>query len=393
MRKPILLLLIVSLVTLVHAQERIGDFMAYGYHNGLPPSLYYSVCQSSDGYLWMGSSSGLVRFDGKRYQTFFSDFKNENSLSDNIIVDIVEDKEQNLWLAGLYQGLSKYNLRTGEIRRYSRLSSDDTPGYGINKLFLDEVGDLWIGTSGRGLAHYLPQQDTFEFFIPNLQLPFDGSNRNANNVTGITADPTEPHIFWLSSFDGLYSFDRRTKKFLYYPCCLPGDILPPPQQFICIEIDADGIIWLGSWIEGLFRYDKSTGKFSRYTYRNAETPNTTKYQVLDIASINDTTLYLASRNLGLLGFNKTNNSIYPLLTNEQLPDGSSGIDIQEISQTRDAGIFVGGNYYIYQQHNAFNRFSNALYADNATWTGMQSIVYDSIRSGYWMASHSQNKIV
>ncbi|MEO6130584.1 MAG: two-component regulator propeller domain-containing protein [Saprospiraceae bacterium] len=391
MRKHILVIFLISLVDLSQAQDRIGGFMAYGYHDGLPPSLYYGVCQSSDGYLWIGSSSGLVRFDGKRYQTFFSDYKNENSLSDNVIVDLIEDNEQNLWLAGLYQGLSKYNLRSGHIRRYSRLSSDNTPGYGINTLFLDEAGELWIGTAGRGLAHYLSRQDTFEFFIPDPQKPFDGSNRDVNNIFGIAVHPSTPHIFWLSCFDGLYSFDRSTKKFTSYPCCLPNDH-SSHQAFICIEMDQGEKIWLGTWIDGLFSYDMVTGVFETHPYENAEVPNSIKYQVLDIENIDDTTLYLASRNLGLLGFNKKNSMVYPLLTNDQLPDGSSSIDIQEISKTPDAGIFVGGNYYIYQQHKAFNRFSNALYSDDSSWIGMQHIVYDSTRSGYWMSA-SLNQMV
>jgi ligand-binding sensor domain-containing protein len=80
--------------------------LAYGHDNGLPVSLYYSVLQSSDGYLWMGSSSGLVRFDGKNYKIFFSDYTDTNSLSDNIISDMIEDDDQNLWIAGVIQGLS-----------------------------------------------------------------------------------------------------------------------------------------------------------------------------------------------------------------------------------------------------------------------------------------------
>ena len=40
-----------------------------------------------------------------------------------------------------------------------------------------------------------------------------------------------------------------------------------------------------------------------------------------------------------------------------LPDGSSGIDIQQISITPDAGVFIGGNYTL-STAPAFNRFSN-----------------------------------
>ena len=116
--KRILLIACIIIHLQGYSQHRIGDFMAYGNNNGLPAALFYSVFQSSDGYLWIGSSSGLVRFDGKRYKIFFSNYADTNSISDNIIDDLVEDDHQNLWIGGFYQGVSKYNLKTGDVQRY-----------------------------------------------------------------------------------------------------------------------------------------------------------------------------------------------------------------------------------------------------------------------------------
>ena len=147
MIKYVLILFLIFIVGQSLGQHRIGDFLAYGNNDGLPAALFYKVVQSSDGYLWIGSSSGLVRFDGKRYEIFFSDYTDTASISDNIIIDLAEDDHQNLWIAGFYQGLSKYNLKTGEIKRYSRLSKDSTPGYGINSLLKDDEGEIWIATA------------------------------------------------------------------------------------------------------------------------------------------------------------------------------------------------------------------------------------------------------
>ena len=82
--------------------------------------------------------------------------------------------------------------------------------------------------------------------------------------------------------------------------------------------------------------------FKHHTYSKADPPNSDHYQVLDIQRIDDTTLYLAARDLGLLSFDTRTHDIKALLTNEMLPDGSSGIDIQTISLTPGAGIFAGG---------------------------------------------------
>ena len=84
----------------------------------------------------------VKQHSGKRYKIFFSDYADTSSISDNIIIDLVEDDEQNLWIAGFYQGLSKYNLKTGKIKRYSRLSDDITPGYGVNSILKDHDNQI-----------------------------------------------------------------------------------------------------------------------------------------------------------------------------------------------------------------------------------------------------------
>ena len=80
MIRNVLVIFFACTVAFGYAQHRIGDFLAYGHNDGLPAALFYKVLQSSDGYLWIGSSSGLIRFDGKRYKIFFSDYADTSSI-------------------------------------------------------------------------------------------------------------------------------------------------------------------------------------------------------------------------------------------------------------------------------------------------------------------------
>ena len=382
MKKCILFIGILFIALTGNGQYRIGDFLVYGSNNGLPASLYYSVCQSSDGYLWIGSSSGLVRFDGKRYEILFSDFADTSTIGDNVITDLVEDNNGNLWLAGFYQGISKYNLRTGQVKRYP--SPGSKSAYGVYKIMKDHQGQIWTGTKDFGLGHYIEEQDRFEYFIRDTSVHADPSKRAPLVVSDIAPDQQDQHIIWLSAYDGLYSFNTQLKifeHFVYYAPETKNQIIP----FLAVETDLSSKIWLGTWYNGLISFDKSTHTFDDYPYGNADVPNSTAYQVIDVKSTNDTTLYLAARNSGLLTFHKATNTLTPLITNEMLPDGSSGIDIQQISITPDAGVFIGGNYYLYQQHPAFNRFSNSRQDNYNKDFGVHQSVYDAKRAGYWLA--------
>jgi ligand-binding sensor domain-containing protein/two-component sensor histidine kinase len=382
LKKALLILSALFILINTQAQHRTGDFMVYGSDNGLPASLYYGVFQSSDGYLWIGSSSGLVRFDGKRYKTFFSSYADSNSLSDNIIVDFAEDDQHNLWIAGFMQGITKYNLHTGRFKQYSRLSDDKTAGYGINKLIKDKEGQLWLATAGRGLARYIPVTDSFEFFVPDPSRPADGSVRDANHVSGIAEDKTDPELLWLSCFDGVYSFHKKTKAFQKFVYKGPSDD-QYPYAFLCVETDNDNKVWLGTWFTGLMSFDKQTKQFISYPYKGFGS-DPMHYLVLDIKHCNDSSLYIAAGNGGLLSFNRKTKQIHALLTTAQLPEGSSGINIQRISNTPDAGIFAGGNYHIYQQHKTFSRLGNSVHFSKGNDVSVNHVVYDPYRKGYWM---------
>jgi ligand-binding sensor domain-containing protein/two-component sensor histidine kinase len=367
-----------------NSQYRIGDFLVYGSNNGLPASLYYGVCQSSDGYLWIGSSSGLVRFDGKRYEVLFSDFTDTTTIADNVITDLVEDNQGNLWLAGFYQGISKHKLHTGKVKRYPHPRKGAGHAYGLLKIMKDHEGQIWVGTKEYGLGHYIEEQDRFEYFFLDNPAPGDVSKRGPMVASDIAIDQQDHDILWVSGYDGLYVFHKKQKTFeryTYYAAEPKNQITP----FLAVETDFTSKIWLGTWSDGLVSFDKDTKTFESYPYAYADVPNTKIYQVIDVKSTNDSTLYLAARNAGLLVFHKPTNTLKPLITNEMLPDGSSGIDIQQISITPDADVFVGGNYYLYQQHPAFNRFSNSWRSSYGNNFGLYQTVFDSKRSGYWVA--------
>ena len=80
----------------------------YTVKEGLVQSQVYTVTQSPDGYLWIGTAAGLSRFDGKKFDTYFR----RDGLGGNVVKCSIVDKDGNIWF-GHYSGkLSKYNWKT-----------------------------------------------------------------------------------------------------------------------------------------------------------------------------------------------------------------------------------------------------------------------------------------
>lgn len=66
--------------------------------DGLPQNSILSITQTRDGYLWLGTQQGLVRFDGVRFTAF--NVRNTPGLKGNGMWGLHGDQAGNLWLSG-----------------------------------------------------------------------------------------------------------------------------------------------------------------------------------------------------------------------------------------------------------------------------------------------------
>ena len=108
---------------------------------GLPYGGVLAIVQTPDGYLWLGTEEGLVRFDGVHFDVFSSD--NTPQMKNNYISSLLVDRSGNLWAGTLGGGLLRF--RDGQFTCFTKnqgLSEDY-----VLPLFEDRRGDLWVGTS------------------------------------------------------------------------------------------------------------------------------------------------------------------------------------------------------------------------------------------------------
>lgn len=116
-------------------------------NQGLPSTGIVSIYQTRNGYIWIGTANGLVRYDGRHMQVFSNNLDNPNSLSQNRIFSMFEDAQQNLWI-GTRLGLDRLDLKTDEIKRFpiaTEVSFKERLVYGIAQA---GAGRLWVATAG-----------------------------------------------------------------------------------------------------------------------------------------------------------------------------------------------------------------------------------------------------
>ncbi len=145
----------------------------WGTDEGLPHNQVRCLFQTSDGYLWIGTQQGLVRFDGLTFTVFNQ--HNTSALPDNLITCFAETSDGSLWI-GTSGGLARY--QNGRFAEYGL--ADGLKAETINALCVAPDGSLWIGGRG-GITRWKNEKfindiDTSAYDV--LGLRYIGVDRN-----------------------------------------------------------------------------------------------------------------------------------------------------------------------------------------------------------------------
>ena len=84
---------------LLHAQQGLRfSFTQYTETSGLISNQVNTVLQDDEGFMWIGTTDGLQRFDGVRYKTFRHNSNNPYSIPSNPVLQLLLDNKRNLWV-------------------------------------------------------------------------------------------------------------------------------------------------------------------------------------------------------------------------------------------------------------------------------------------------------
>jgi ligand-binding sensor domain-containing protein len=190
--------------------------------DGLPQNYVFTVLQSRDGYLWIGTRSGVARFDGVRFTSF--DDRKPGQLRDSEVWALAEDRASALWIGTYGGGLTR--LTHGRFTTFD--TSNGLPSDRIRSLAADRDGSLWIGTDN-GLAHL--QGDRFTIVAPPGFAP-------RQVVTALHADRNG--VLWIGTETGLSSL--RDGRFVDHTKAHPDQL---SGMVTAIAGDDQHGLWLG----------------------------------------------------------------------------------------------------------------------------------------------------
>ncbi len=197
--------LVFILYTIQLNAQQLSNIKVYGLDQGLTSRNVNTTFEANDGFLWLGTQSGLSRFDGESFVPFkLFDAQSELAyLSINSIVEI----GQSLWIA-TDEGLFTLNIQTYQVKKIS-LPGINNSAIKINVLKLLSRDRIAVG-SNQSLCWIVNKENE----IITIKNPFNQSN-NFQPVLSIVEDANQ-NIWFTTSFDELYAFSLKKNAINYY---------------------------------------------------------------------------------------------------------------------------------------------------------------------------------
>ncbi|MCD8166829.1 MAG: hypothetical protein LUE93_12380 [Bacteroides sp.] len=185
--------------------------------------------QDKEGFIWIGTSNGLQRYDGYNIQEFRSNYKAPRQLTHNGITCFTED-ETHLWV-GTSKGINLIDKTTYQITPFP---DPDIQDKSIRYLFTDRKGNTWIN------INHLLYKCTEDYAIEKVYTFQALSNTIYEDHAG---------ILWLLTWgEGLFRYDEDSDSFVAYPRFGRNR---PYRMFQ----DQEELYWIVSWGDGLWRFD------------------------------------------------------------------------------------------------------------------------------------------
>ncbi|MGO9940557.1 MAG: two-component regulator propeller domain-containing protein [Terracidiphilus sp.] len=357
------------------SDAQVGDlrFSHLTTNDGLSQSNVKAILQDRRGFMWFATQDGLDRYDGNTFVVYKHNPKDPNSISANLVTDLIEDDQGDLWIATYTGGVSRFDPRTDRFTRYlhdaknvNSISADS-----VNSIARDKRGCLWFGTEANGLDKFDPTGRTFTHYLNDSHGQFVG------RITHVTED--NQGEIWFVGERGLFHLNPRTGEMIQPPATRNG--LGADYVFG----DKAGNLWMLAYapIVGLVKYDPLQERVTTYPVGAGGVGLVSSKLFAD-----ETGIWVPS-SLGLYYFDRQTERLTRLFHHDESnPESLNDDAVISVYQDRSGVLWVGtengGLNTLNFQQEQFARFAHRPNDPASLSPGRVTAIYRDSEDALWV---------
>lgn len=338
-----------------------------------------SINQDKFGFIWIGSSVGLDRYDGKNFISFRQSMADSTTIHGNI-TSLLNSLENDVLWAGSRHGLCSIDTRTLKVTRVDLgLYSD------IRTMFRDGENTIWFGTQ-KGLVKF--DEVTHDYTVYNTS----NSNISDNKVRAIYKD--DSGNLWAGTHDKLNVLKKGQNTFEKLE--LKGDYSLQIQNKLILSIKryserSDSLLWIGTET-GLYLFNRFSYKTKVYS-ENKDGKVFSNNKIVDIVTVGTDELWLAT-DFGLNLFDVKRESSVSFYHNPYDPGTIINNKIWTIFKDNSGIIWIGtaNGISVYDKQSSHFEYFPVSYIIDGQPIGIQiNSIVEEDNNSFWLAT--QNGVV
>jgi diguanylate cyclase (GGDEF)-like protein len=292
------------------------------------------LAEDATGHIWVATSAGLDRLDPKtsRIEHFRHDAADPNSIADDRVRGLLVMRNGTLWV-GTRDGPQRW---LGEGRGFERVAPALAGQYVI-RLHEDRRGRIWIGTEEHGAAVLDPRDGTLQRIAPR---PADPNGLSHYWVYGFAEGVAGE--MWIATFGGGVDIvDQESLRVidrLRHDPVLDDTI--GADRVGAVFRDSSGVMWVGTWGEGLARHDPRTRAIRSLRFSPNRPDGLTHAAAVRTLETPDGNLWVGTNGNGIDILDRTLRRVGGFRPNANDPGALSDGAITCLAQSNDGTIWV-----------------------------------------------------
>jgi ligand-binding sensor domain-containing protein len=240
----------------LHSQQaKRYSFTHYGSNEGLMSNEVTAAIQDDEGYMWIGTTNGLQRYDGARFRTFRSKKNDSTTIPFNYVTHLMIDKKKNLWVQLANNRVGIFDTKNFIFKEIPIRTSNElfvNADKGITK---DEEGNIFIVVFNVELLRFNEKKNEFSPDSSFIRYPPNWKIIALYNLPG-----TKKYI--IGALNGIAIYDRQADQLSYTGHNVANEafITQLGNTFTALNflLDDHDRLWFNFWnggIPAIYAYD------------------------------------------------------------------------------------------------------------------------------------------